>query len=185
MADEPPAGKKVHPSRAWVAPFAAAVALQLGCTQGLRGVPFEGPARTGIVVASARTTEPGGLVVLWNGQTAGAEMEWHAWIAGSPDAYRAVWSAAALGQPPAVDFARYVVIAEAGAGGVCNPKITGVVAEASGRLALQFEPDGELTTCILVATRIARIIAVPRRVLPSSVVFLNGHAFEVPEVPFG
>jgi hypothetical protein len=66
----------------------------------------------------------------------------------------------------------------------CSPKIVGLEAEASGRLTLRFEPGSEFTACTLLATRIARVIAVPRRVLPASVVFLNGFAFEVPEVPF-
>jgi hypothetical protein len=40
-------------------------------------------------------------------------------------------------------------------------------------------------TCILLATRVAKIVAVPRRVLTATVVFMNGYAFAVPDVPFG
>jgi hypothetical protein len=163
----------------------AVLAVPLGCTAGLRGVPFKGPKATGKVVASTWTAQPGGLLVLWNGQTSGSEMQRQAWIAGSAEAFAAVWSVAAVGEAPAVDFARYVVIAEAGEGGVCRPKIIGLEAEASGLLTLRFEDGSELTPCILLATRVARIVAVPRRVLPASVVFLNGFAFEVPDVPFG
>jgi hypothetical protein len=36
-----------------------------------------------------------------------------------------------------------------------------------------------------VLVPIARVIAVPRRILPATVVFLDGYAFEVPEIPYG
>lgn len=161
----------------------AALALA-GCTHGLRGVPMTPPKSTGKVVASASVGEPDGVKVLWNGQTSGTDSRWKAWIAGSPDELEAVWDEAAFGDPPAIDFTKYVVIAEAGEGGVCNPRILGVDAEASGLLRLRFDPDAMYRTCILLATRIARIVAVPRRVLTATVVFMNGYAFEVPEVPF-
>ena len=155
-----------------------------GCTHGLRGVPIEQPKPTGNVVASASAGEPDGLKVLWNGQTSGTDSRTKAWIAGSPDELEAVWSEAAFGDPPGIDFTKYVVIAEAGDGGVCNPRILGVDAEASGLLRLRFDPDDLHRTCIMVATRVARIVAVPRRVLTATVVFMDGFAFEVPEVPF-
>jgi hypothetical protein len=162
----------------------------VGCTEGLRGVPMKAPDTTGKVVASATTSEHDGLRVLWNGRTGGVDSKWKAWIAGSDEELAAVWRAAvvwragAVGTPPRIDFARYVVIAEAGEGGVCNPKIVGIEAEASGLLRLRFDdPKDEI--CIMLATRIARIVAVPRRVLPATVVFLHGYAFEVPQVPFG
>jgi hypothetical protein len=162
--------------------FAFAVSA---CTDGLRGVPVRAPEATGKVVAAATTTEGEGLRVLWNGQTSGAETRWQAWIAGTPDELDAVWSAAAPGRAPAVDFAKYVVIAEAGEGGVCNPKIVGIEAEASGLLRLRYDANDSYMTCILLATRIARVVAVPRRILTATVVFLNGNAFAVPDVPFG
>jgi hypothetical protein len=156
----------------------------VGCTEGLRGVPTKAPDTTGRVVASATTSEREGLRVLWNGRTGGVDSKWKAWIAGSDEELAAIWRAAAVGTPPRIDFAKYVVIAEAGEGGVCNPKIVGIEAEASGLLRLRFDdPKDEI--CIMLATRIARIVAVPRRVLPATVVFLNGYAFEVPQVPFG
>jgi hypothetical protein len=77
-----------------------------------------------------------------------------------------------------------VVIAEAGDGGACNPTITGIEAEASGLLRLRFASHDPFMSCIMVSFRIARIVAVPRRVLPATVVFMNGFAFEVPDVPF-
>jgi hypothetical protein len=161
------------------------VALALtACTHGLRGVAMEHPKATGKIVTSASVDEPDGLKVLWNGQTSGLDSEWKGWIAGSPNELEAVWTEAAVGDPPAIDFTKYVVIAEAGDGGVCNPRILGVDAEASGLLRLRYHPDDLARTCILVATRIARIVAVPRRVLTATVVFMNGFAFEVPEVPF-
>jgi hypothetical protein len=156
-----------------------------GCTQGLQGVPMKMPATTGKVVAAATTSEREGLRVLWNGRTRGADGKWKAWIAGSPDELEAVWSAAAAGTPPSIDFARYIVLAQAGEGGVCNPKIVGIEAEASGLLRLRYAPETTPTTCILLATRIAKIVAVPRRILTATVVFLDGYAFAVPDVPFG
>jgi hypothetical protein len=158
-------------------------------TEGLRGVPVKAPNTTGKIVASATTSEREGLRVLWNGRTGGGDVKWKAWIAGSDEELAAVWRtavvwrSAAAGIPPRIDFARYVVIAEAGEGGVCNPKIVGIEAEASGLLRLRFDQKNEI--CIMVATRIARIVAVPRRVLPTTLVFLHGYAFEVPQVPFG
>jgi hypothetical protein len=173
----------MRPGLLFLLPFALAA---LGaCTDGLQGVPMKAPAATGTVVAAATTTEHEGLRVLWNGQTSGARTSWQTWIAGSPEELDAVWREAAAGEAPFVDFTKYVVIAEAGEGGVCNPRIVGVEAEASGLLRLRFDPRDETMTCILLATRIARIVAVPRRILPATVVFLNGYAFAVPDVPFG
>lgn len=80
---------------------------------------------------------------------------------------------------------KYVVIAQAGGGGVCNPRITGIEAEASGLLRLEYDEEDLFMTCILLATRVAKIVAVPRRVLTATVVFMNGYAFAVPDVPFG
>jgi hypothetical protein len=142
------------------------------------------PEATGKVVASATTSEPEGLKVLWNGRTGGMDMNWKAWSAGSDEELAAVWSATAVGNPPSIDFTKYVVIAEAGEGGVCNPKILGIEAQANGLLRLRYEPKDEVT-CIMVATRIAHVVAIPRRILPATVVFLHGHAFAVPEPPFG
>jgi hypothetical protein len=76
------------------------------------------------------------------------------------------------------------VIAEAGEGGVCNPKIVGIEADASGLLRLRFD-DRRTRSASLLATRIARIVAVPRRVLTRKRRLLHGYAFEVPQVPFG
>jgi hypothetical protein len=143
------------------------------------------PEATGKLIASASVDEPGGLRVLWNGRTTGSDSKWKGWIAGSDEELAAVWSAAAAGPPPRIDFARYVVLAVAGEGGVCNPTILGIDAEASGLLKLRIDPKILGETCIMVATRIARIVAVPRHILPTTVVFFEGFAFEVPEVPFG
>ena len=156
----------------------------VGCTEGLRGVPMKEPEATGKVVAAATTSEPEGLKVLWNGRTGGMDTKWKAWIAGSDEELAAVWSATAVGNPPSIDFAKYVVIAEAGEGGVCNPKILGIEAEATGLLRLRYEQKGDVT-CIMLATRIAHVVAIPRRILPATVVFLHGYAFAVPEPPFG
>jgi hypothetical protein len=157
----------------------------VGCTEGLRGVPMKEPEASGRVVAGATTSEREGLKILWNGRTRGTDMKWKAWIAGSDDELAAVWSATAVGNPPSIDFAKYVVIAEAGEGGVCNPTIVGIEAEATGLLRLRYDPKDGVMTCIAVATRIAYVVAIPRRILPATVVFLHGYAFAVPEPPFG
>jgi len=157
------------------------------CTEGLRGAPMEMPRATGKPVARAMVGEPEGLIVLWNGRTNHGDMSWKTWIAGSQEELEAVWSAAAPGDAPRVDFAKYIVLAAAGTSDVCRqPKIVGIEAEYSGRLILHYEHEDELQleTCIHIATRIARIVAVPRRILPATVVFLDGYAFAVPEVPF-
>ena len=143
------------------------------------------PPKTGTVVATASVGDQHGLRVLWNGPTSGDDFDRNAWVAGSPDELDAVWSAAAVGAVPFVDFREYVVLAIAGQGSVCNPRIVGIDAEASGRLTLRYDPPDGVMTCIMVAVRVAQIVAVPRRVLPATVVFLDGYAFAVPEVPFG
>lgn len=156
-----------------------------GCTDGLRGVRMETPKPTGQAVVTVTTSESDGLRVLWNGKTAGEDFEMKAWIAGDPDELAAVWRAAAVGPPPPVDFGRYIVIARAGMGWACNPKIVGLDAEASGLLTLRYDPPGGIMACILTAPRVAHIVAVPRRALTATVVFLDGYAFQVPEIPFG
>ncbi|HEX6764062.1 MAG TPA: hypothetical protein VF103_01265 [Polyangiaceae bacterium] len=167
----------------WVALLGVAL-TSVGCTEGLRGVPMEMPKATGRLVASASTTEREGLLVLWNGQTSGGGMRAKAWVAGSQEELEAVWSEAVHGKVRFVDFRKYVVFAEAFEGGVCNPKIVGIDAEHSGLLVLHYEGESESQTCIMVATRIARVVAVPRRILPTTVVFLDGFAFQVPDAPF-
>jgi hypothetical protein len=172
----------------WKAPWAIVLVIALGqsaCTEGLRGAPMEAPPETGSIVATASAGEPHGLRVLWNGRTSGGDFGRKAWVAGSADELAAVWSSAAVGEAPFVDFREYVVLAFAGEGSVCNPRIVGIDAEASGRLTLRSDPADGIMTCILVAVRVAQVIAVPRRILPATVVFLGGYAFAVPEVPFG
>ena len=166
-------------------------ALVLGaCTDGLRGVPIQAPARTGKVVASVSASEPGGLLVFWHGESI-THREVHAkggggdWIAGNEEELSAVWKAAASGPPPRVDFAKYVVFASLSEGLDLIPKIIGLDAEASGLLTLRREPVPPGTSYMDVFVPIARVIGVPRRILPTTVVFLEGYAFEVPEIPFG
>ena len=158
------------------------------CTDGLRGVPMKSPERTGKVVASVSTSEPGGLLVFWNGDSmthVSAHLRWGQWIAGNDEELAAVWREAANGPPPRVDFATYVVLASLREGNYLIPKIIGLDAEASGLLTLRHAPTPIGASYEDIAVPIARIIGIPRRVLPATVVFLEGYAFEVPEVPFG
>jgi hypothetical protein len=175
--------------RIWKSRFAfcAAVAVigSSGCTEGLRGAPMEMPAATGKPVVTVTTNERQGLRVLWNGPAPGMQMKWRAWVAGNQEEFEAVWKDAVGLTPPRVDFTKYVVFAAAGEGGVCNPKIVSIHAEESGRLVLHYEHETEFMTCLDLAVHIARVVAVPRRIFPTTVVFLEGYAFEVPEVPFG
>lgn len=168
--------------------LAVALALGSGCTEGLRGVPMKEPTATGNVVASVSANEPGGLVVLWNGQVVRRKNQglkaWTTWIAGSQEELDAVWAAAAKGPPPSVDFASNVVFAAAGPGSPCSPSIRRLDVEASGLMLLQTDAIPNDAVCS-DKVPVARIIAVPRRVFPTTVVFLEGFAFEVPDVPFG
>jgi len=167
--------------------FSASLVLG-ACTDGLRGVPMNAPDRTGKIVASVSTSEPGGLLVFWNGDSmthVSAHLRGGQWIAGNDDELAAVWREAAAGPPPRVDFAKYVVFASLCEGTYLIPKIIGLDAEASGLLTLRREPLPPGTSYEDIAVPIARIIGVPRRVLPATVVFLDGYAFEVPEIPFG
>jgi hypothetical protein len=168
--------------------LAVVVALP-GCTEGLRGVRTEMPSATGKPVASVTTSEAGGLIVLWNGESASHDEVLRkggggGWIAGSQGELEAVWKATVSGPPPRVDFARYVVLAELDQGGRCEPKIDGLDAEASGLLTLRYAPE-PMRPCPAILVPVARILAVPRRVLTATVVFLEGYAYEVPDVPFG
>jgi hypothetical protein len=160
-----------------------------GCTDGLRGVRMEMPKATGKPVASVTANEPGGLLVFWNGESMTHPEAYGVdgggvWIAGNDDEFRAVWKATASGPPPRVDFAKYVVLAALGEGNYCEPKILGIDAESSGLLTLRYA-DQTGMECEDIAIPVALIIGIPRRVLTATVVFLEGYAFEVPEIPFG
>jgi hypothetical protein len=173
----------------WIRPLSLATALLVvvGCTEGLRGVPMKEPSATGKVVASVSANEPGGLQVLWNGPVVRQQdrvlTKWSTWVAGSQEELDAVWKAAAKGLAPSVDFASYVVFAATGPHN-CLPPIRGLDIEASGLMLLRKE-DIPVHSCRGDAVPVARIIAVPRSALPTTVVFLEGYAFEVPDVPFG
>ena len=173
----------------WVRTFALAIAVLVlvGCTEGLRGVPMKEPSTTGNVVASLSAKEAGGLMVLWNGpvvrQRDRVLTTWSTWVAGNQEELNAVWKASAKGFAPNIDFATYVVFAAAGPRN-CLPPIARLDVEASGLMLLHTE-EIPAHSCQGDAVPVARIIAVPRRVFPTTVVFLEGHAFEVPDVPFG
>jgi len=174
----------------WVRHLVLATALfvVIGCTEGLRGVPMKPPAATGKVVGSVTKDEPGGLIVLWDGESL-EHREAHsqsarAWVAGSEEEFEDVWKAAASGKPPRVDFGTYVVLATLSEGNYAAPKIQGIDVEASGLLVPRFvpwRPESHLDNL----SPMARVIAVPRRILPTTVVFFDGYAFEVPDLPFG
>jgi hypothetical protein len=169
--------------------LATALLACIGCTEGLRGVPMKEPSATGKVVASVTANEPGGLVILWYGQVVREKNKtprtWSTWVAGSQEELDAVWKTAAKGRPPSVDFANYVVFAAAGPASPCVLlPIRRLDVEASGLMRFYTESNPNSDNCT-DSVPVARVIAVPRRALPTTVVFLEGYAFEVPDVPFG
>ena len=159
-----------------------------GCTDGLRGVAMKAPDATGKIVASVTTSDPRGLVVFWDGRNRAEEsvrVESRAWIAGSEEELVAVWKESAVGPPPRVEFASYVVFASTWERPFDVPKIIGLDAEESGLLLLRFAPETSMAAYEDAVMNGSRILAVPRRVFPTTVVFLDGYAFAVPEIPFG
>jgi hypothetical protein len=170
--------------------LATLLLVGIGCTEGLRGVPMKEPSATGNVFASVSASEPGGLVILWNGPVVRKKDRmlptWTTWVAGSQEELDAVWKAAAKGPVPSVDFASHVVFAGAGPGSPCHLQpIRSLDVETSGLMLLHTESIPKNHVCQDEVTPAARIVAVPRRALPTTVVFLEGYAFEVPDVPFG
>jgi hypothetical protein len=129
--------------------------------------------------------DPNGLLVLANGRTSGGDSDWKGWIANDALELGVLWKAVGRGRlpPPVVDFSRYIVFGAAGEGGVCPTKIVGIAAKASGELALEYDQDSLFTTCILLATRVALVVAVPRRMVRGPVAYFNGYRCLVEE-PF-
>ncbi len=158
--------------------FAIVLAVS-GCAATInRGVRAEPPARTGRLFRSASTKEAHGLLVLLNGQTSGLDFHTRTWSATDEVELEVLWRGVRPGgSPPGVDFNRYVVLGVAYEGGVCQPPILGIESEPSGLLGLRYDPDRLLDTCIMVAVRVAHVVAVPRRVLPGPVVYLWDHRF--------
>jgi len=149
-----------------------------GCAGPTRGTPAKSPAPTGRLFGSATTTEANGLLVLSNGRTGGGDDDTKTWSATDEVELAVLWRGVGRrGAPPAIDFSRYIVLGSVSEGSVCQIPILGIDSEHSGLLSLKYDPDRLFQTCILVAIRVARVVAVPRRVLPGPVVYLWGYRF--------
>jgi hypothetical protein len=136
------------------------------------------PARTGRLFASASTKEPNGLLVLHHGQTSGRGDDTKTWSATDEVELAVLWSGVRPGgDPPEIDFSRYVVLGAVSDGSVCQIPILGIESEPSGLLSLLYDPERLFSNCILVAVRVGHVVAVPRRILPGNVVYLWGYRF--------
>lgn len=154
----------------------------MACAGSTRGVPVETPPARSELYARAMVRQLDGLRVLLNGQTTGSDFSTKAWVASDEVELVALWHGVRPGgTPPDVDFTRYVVFGLASQGGVCPATVTGIHAETSGLLALEYDMDTLLRTCTLQAVRTALVVAVPRRVLPGPVVQLWAHEFTLDE----
>jgi len=149
-----------------------------GCASPTRGTRAKSPAPTGRLFGSATTTEANGLLVLSNGRTGGGDDDTKTWSATDDVELAVLWRGVGRsGPPPTIDFGRYIVLGSASDGSVCQISILGIDSEPSGRLSLRYDPDQLFQTCILVAVRVARVVAVPRRIVPGPVVYLWGYRF--------
>ena len=151
----------------------ALAAFSLGCGGAGRGTLVALPTATaGGALAQATTSEADGLRVLWHGPTRGRVDAAEAWSAASPSELEDLWQAAGRPPPaPRVDFRNYVVFGIARGGGVCPDEITGARREAGGLLSLQSEPLQH--SCVDLLTRVAEVVAVPRRLLDEQITLVS------------
>ncbi|HWA73414.1 MAG TPA: hypothetical protein VG937_13805 [Polyangiaceae bacterium] len=130
-----------------------------------------------------------GLRVLWQGPSPvhKPNAPSAAWAAASRPQLEALWKQ--LGRPapaPEVDFVRDVVFGVSDEGGICSGKIHGAAIEPSGVIWIRGMPANY--GCVDRPTRVAQVVALPRRLLPESVVLVpfeihRAYAFAVPELP--
>ncbi|HEU0031189.1 MAG TPA: hypothetical protein VFQ53_11190 [Kofleriaceae bacterium] len=142
------------------------------------GKRVEAPAPTA-AITRASTAEPDGVRVLANTRAAAGKS---GLVASTPAELRALWRDVGLrGAPPPVDFARHVVIGTNFESGVCQPEIVGARVDAAHVLTLETVEDGGV--CILLAVRIARVVAVPRALVGTHFTWRTSereaYAFEV------
>jgi len=125
------------------------------------------PPAAAPIVAEVTTFEAGGLRVLWNGPVQrGAIEEIRGLSAEDPSELDALWETTGmLGPPPRVDFSREVVFAFPGPGGVCPRAISHASLDRAG--VLRFSGPPWSGSCVDLLTRVATVVAVPRRLLGS------------------
>lgn len=152
--------------RAGVALWSMAVSAGVGCGSATSGtLVLEGDDAKAVTVAEVTTFERDGLRVLWNGQVErGSVGELEGFVAGDREELERLWEASGMArQSPRVDFSREVVFAFAAPGGVCPRELTHASLEKDGVLRISGPPWGG--ACVDLLTRVATVVAVPRRLL--------------------
>lgn len=157
----------------------ALAVLLVGCSGARRGklVDWDRVPQSEVVLDRALTSEVDGLRVLWNGRVFGSDFKQRGFIAGSRSQFVALWKRVeAPAREPTVDFSKYVVLAVVRGGGKCPIEV----------LAVELHPPNVLRpwtlqasySCQDVMVRRALVLAVPRRLLGSSVIFVERGAFK-------
>lgn len=139
--------------------------LVLPCVVACGGPSTGAPVKTptpGPAVATAKASEPGGIVVLANGEAGNGEA---GLLATTQDELADLWGDVGLsGSAPRVDFATHVVVGTNFWDGPCQPELVAATVDAAGTLTFTEQSLGG--GCIRLAVRIARVVAVPRSILP-------------------
>ncbi len=145
--------------------FAFVVLLVAACTAPIAGTRTRTPSPPGAPVATSA------IRVLAN-TTAGHGRA--GLLATNADEYAALWSDVGLrSSPPAIDFTTHVVLGTNFEDGVCQPELVAAHVDAANVLTL--EQAALADTCILLASRTARVVAVPRSLLPPHFTWHTDH----------
>ena len=160
-------------------------ALLVACAGPIHGttVQFDTP------VATATTSEPGGLRVLASATASRLRLASasNAELATTPEELVRLWSEVGLtSKVPKVDFATHVVIGASFGGGPCDvSEIAAARIDANGTLILDEAREG--SGCIDLLISIARVVAVPRRLLATHFTWRlddnTAFGFVLPPVP--
>lgn len=135
-----------------------------GCGSAIRGVRLSGTPLPDSPVATATTSEPGGVRVL--ALKGGVPPGEPALLASSSAELVALWSDMGLdGAPPAVDFSTHIVIATQFESGVYQDEVLGARIDRHGVLMLDEKRSNSFETMILALVRYAKVIAIPRRLV--------------------
>jgi hypothetical protein len=174
--------------------FVVALALLVtGCTGAIGGTPLFGPefpAGERTVVARVSTADADGFRVLYKGRTSGGDFDQSGWIAGTGSQLARLWENVGIRtSPPDVDFTRYVVVGLVGGGAVCISEVTAATIDVHGVVELDYDkpttcPVTGQCTCQDALTRVAEVVAIPRRWLGKQLEFVSARAafrFDVPE----
>ncbi|MBO6939804.1 MAG: hypothetical protein JJ863_32835 [Deltaproteobacteria bacterium] len=150
-----------------------AIVLLLGCARPSTGAPVRSVPERGAVHSRATTAEADGVRVLWNGRVGRASDG--SWLASTPRELGGLWRRiGADGDPPPVDFSTHVVLGTGFEDGPCQSEIVAAQVDAHGTLT--FERQALTEACIALAVRVGVAVAVPRRILPESFVWVPRHS---------